>query len=112
MVRNLARGLFQAAVFIALCVALAALPASAQSPNTENYFYTPSGSGVHGALGMCLNAANKAVSCSDPTALSSPSTPTPNINTGALITHTAASVGVNGADQSNLSGNGIVLVVN
>jgi hypothetical protein len=40
-----------------------ALPAMAQSPNTENYFYTPSGSGVNGAVGMCLNASNKAVPC-------------------------------------------------
>lgn len=99
-------------LLVCVALALSALPALAQSPNTENYFYTPSGSGVNGAVGMCLNASSKAVSCTDPTALPSTATPTPNLNTGALITHTAASAGVNGADQSNLSGNAITIVVN
>lgn len=60
-----------ATVVAALLVAVAA--AFAQSPNTENYFYTPSGSGVNGAVGMCLNASSKAVPCSDPSALARPS---------------------------------------
>lgn len=35
-----------------------------------------------------------------------------NTDTGALITHTAASVGVNGADQTNGGGHGINVVIN
>ena len=35
----------------------------------------------------------------------------PNTDTGALITHTAASAGVNGSDQINNSANGITLVI-
>lgn len=37
--------------------------------------------------------------------------PTPNSDTAALITHTAASAGVNGADQTNASGRSINLVI-
>jgi hypothetical protein len=47
-----------------MLLTLLALPAYAQSPNTDTYFYTPGGGGVNGALGMCLNTSNKAVPCS------------------------------------------------
>lgn len=35
-----------------------------------------------------------------------------NINTAALITHTAASAGVSGADQTNLNARGLLLGIN
>lgn len=35
----------------------------------DTYFPTPGGGGVNGAVGMCLNASNQAVPCTDPTAL-------------------------------------------
>lgn len=43
-----------------VCVAfvLVAMPATAQ-----NFWTTPGGSGVNGAVGMCLNASNQAVPC-------------------------------------------------
>ena len=51
--------------------------------------------------------------------MASPTTPTTEsgiaifgpVDTGALITHTAASAGVNGADQTNINGRGIKVVV-
>jgi hypothetical protein len=46
--------------------------AHAQSPNTDTYFYTPGGGGVNGSLGMCLNASQKAVPCSNAGVLGSP----------------------------------------
>lgn len=46
---------------------LGPLPAMAQT-----YWLTPGGSGVNGAVGMCVNASNLAVSCSDASALASP----------------------------------------
>lgn len=48
-------------------LSLFAVPAMAQTSWT-----TPGGSTVNGAVGMCLSASNKAVPCSDPTALASP----------------------------------------
>lgn len=58
-------------IILALCLLLLpALPAMAQ--NTDTYFGTPGGGGVNGSVGMCLNAASKAVPCSDPSALASP----------------------------------------
>lgn len=53
-------------------VGLSGMPATAQSPNTDTYFVTPGGSGVNGALGMCLNSSNKAVPCSASGVLPSP----------------------------------------
>jgi hypothetical protein len=48
-----------------LILGLALLPAGAfAQSNTDTYFYTPGGGGVNGAVGMCLNSANKAVPCS------------------------------------------------
>jgi hypothetical protein len=60
----------------ALLLSLAIDPALAQ--NTDTYFQTPGGSGVAGSgIGMCLTTTNpltaKAVPCSDPRALPSPS---------------------------------------
>ncbi len=52
-------------------LSLGAMPALAQSPNTDTYFYTPGGGGVNGAIGMCLNTSLKAVPCTDPTSLPS-----------------------------------------
>ena len=49
---------------VAALLLLLAFPARAQSPNSDTYFYTPGGSGVNGAIGMCLNTSNKAVPCS------------------------------------------------
>jgi hypothetical protein len=66
-----------------LCFALwslGALPALAQSPNTDTYFYTPGGGGVNGALGMCLNASNKAVPCSAANVVPGPSSITDGTN--------------------------------
>lgn len=40
-----------------------------------------------------------------------PSLPVANSDTAALITHAAASAGVNGADQDNLSARGLKLVI-
>lgn len=40
-----------------------------------------------------------------------PETPVQNFDTGALITHSAASAGVNGSDQVNNSSRGINLVI-
>lgn len=34
-----------------------------------------------------------------------------NVETGALITHTAASAGVNGADQTNYNGRGVKVII-
>lgn len=48
-------------------LSLVALPAQAQTSWT-----TPGGSTVNGAIGLCLTATNKAVPCSDPSALASP----------------------------------------
>jgi len=64
--------------FIAL--SLVALPALAQSPNTDTYFYTPGGCGVNGALGMCLNGSNKAVPCSSTGVVPGPTTITDGTN--------------------------------
>lgn len=47
-------------------------------------------------------------------ALSGAASPLPtgnNIDTAELITHSAASAGVNGADQNNISGKGLKLVI-
>ncbi len=51
--------------------------------------------------------------------MASPNTPTTEsglpifgpVDTGALITHTAASAGVNGTDQTNINGRGIKIVI-
>jgi hypothetical protein len=51
------------ALIVAGCL-LAGLMTSALAQNTDTYFYTPGGSGVNGAVGMCLNSSNKAVPCS------------------------------------------------
>lgn len=67
MIRTLAAALF--AVLLVLC------PAQAQ--NTDTYFYTPNGGGVNGAMGMCLNAQNKAVPCSAANVAPSPVTDVP-----------------------------------
>lgn len=56
---------------LALAIVLPA-KAFAQSPNSDTYFYTPGGGGVNGALGMCLNTANKAVPCSAPNVVPTP----------------------------------------
>jgi hypothetical protein len=47
-----------------LLVAGLGAPASAQT-----YWLTPGGSGVNGAVGMCLNVLKQAIPCSDPGAL-------------------------------------------
>jgi hypothetical protein len=81
---------------------LLALPALAQSPNTDTYFYTPGGGGVNGSMGMCLNAANKAVPCNAAGALPTPVTGTFSATlsgftpggTFATLTATAASASV------------------
>lgn len=74
----------------------AVLPARSQSPNTDTYFYTPGGGGVNGALGMCLNNANKAVPCNVPGVLPSPVTLPPlpsNSTTGVAATSVTAASG-------------------
>jgi hypothetical protein len=86
---------------------LQALPALAQSPNTDTYFYTPGGGGVNGALGMCLNASNKAVPCNAANVLPSPVTVGPfpsNTATGAAATPiTASATGSTGAISATLA---------
>lgn len=52
---------------VALALCIPALPALAQTNWT-----TPGGANASGAVGMCLNASNLAVPCSDPTAVASP----------------------------------------
>lgn len=72
------------------------LPALAQSPNTDTYFYTPGGGGVNGALGMCLNTSNKAVPCSAAGVVPSPVTLSPypaNAATGVSATPITAASG-------------------
>lgn len=44
----------------ALCAMLAAAPVPALA---QTYWYTPGGSGVNGAVGMCLNGSGQAVPC-------------------------------------------------
>lgn len=75
---------------------LGSLPALAQSPNTDTYFYTPGGGGVNGALGMCLNSSNKAVPCSAAGVVPSPVTLPPypaNVTTGVVATPVTANSG-------------------
>lgn len=70
--------------------------AFAQSPNTDTYFYTPGGSGVNGAVGMCLNTSNKAVPCSAANVLPSPISIGPyptNTMTGVAATPITANSG-------------------
>lgn len=92
---------FQAVFALMLAAALALAPAAAET------YTTPGGTGVNPSLGMCVNGSSQAVPCSSSAALPS----TRNVDTGALITLTAASSGVNSADQTNLSGRGINLVI-
>ncbi len=49
----------------------------ASAAEAQTYWYTPGGSGVNGSVGMCLNASNQAVPCSDPSAVPSPVTSAP-----------------------------------
>lgn len=86
------------ALFVASAAMLVAsgTRAVAQSPNTENYFYTPGGSGVNGAVGMCLNTANKAVPCSAANVQPSPVSFTPypvNSTTAVAATPITATSG-------------------
>lgn len=60
----------RAALLAASVMVFAISPAAAQ--NSDTYFGTPGGGGVNGAVGMCLDASNKARPCSDPLALPSP----------------------------------------
>jgi len=89
-------------------LSLAALPALAQSPNTDTYFYTPGGGGVNGALGMCLNTSNKAVPCSAANVVPSPVTFPPypaNTSTGVVATPiTGNATGSTGAVVGTLAG--------
>ncbi len=81
--------------------ALAALFAeqvSAQSPNTDTYFYTPNGGGVNGALGMCLNTSNKAVPCSAANVSPSPTSITDGTN--GPVTVKPASTPATNADKA------------
>lgn len=82
---------------LALVILLVVLfPAQAQSPNSDTYFYTPGGSGVNGAVGMCLNGSNKAVPCSAAGVVPSPVTLPPypaNQTTGVLATPITANSG-------------------
>lgn len=55
-----------------LALLLAFFACSPSPADAQNFWTTPGGSGVNGAVGMCLTAANKAVPCSDPSALPSP----------------------------------------
>jgi hypothetical protein len=74
----------------------ASLPAMAQSPNTDTYFYTPGGGGVNGGLGMCLNSSNKAVPCNaagvPPSPVSLPPFPS-NATTGVAANPVTATSG-------------------
>jgi len=83
-------------LFACILLSLAALPAQAQSPNTDTYFYTPNNGGVNGALGMCLNTSNKAVPCSAagvvPSPVSFPPYPS-NTTTGVAATPITAASG-------------------
>lgn len=87
---------------------LLSMPAQAQSPNTDTYFYTPGGGGVNGALGMCLNAANKAVPCNAAGVQPSPVTLPPypaNATTGVVATPvTASATGTTNATTATLAG--------
>lgn len=80
----------------------------AQSPNTDTYFYTPGGSGVNGAIGMCLNAQNKAVPCSSAGVLPSPVAVAPypfNAATGVSASPVAGNAtGSTGAVVGTLAG--------
>lgn len=93
---------------VTMWLQFAALPALAQSPNTENYFYTPGGSGVNGAVGMCLNTSNKAVPCNAanvaPSPVSQTAYPT-NPTTGVIATPISGNAaGTTGAVVGTLAG--------
>lgn len=86
----------KALLSIVALVLMLACPAFAQSPNTDTYFYTPGGGGVNGAIGMCLNAQNKAVPCNAAGVLPSPVTLPPypaNPVTGVAATPVTANSG-------------------
>jgi hypothetical protein len=68
---HMMRNVFRLLIGVML-LAGAVLPAAAQSPNTDTYFYTPGGGGVNGSVGMCLNTSSKAVPCSAPNVTPSP----------------------------------------
>lgn len=90
---------------IALVIVLIAglSPAMPQS-NTDTYFYTPGGGGVNGAVGMCLNASNKAVPCNASGVLPSPvSGASPSFPSGATPI-TASAVGTTAATTATLAG--------
>lgn len=91
-----------------LLLAILIAPLFCVAAAAQTAFTTPGGSIVSGGLGMCLNGSGQAVPCSASGALATPN----NIDTGALITLTAASAGVNGTDQINNTGRGINVVIN
>jgi len=94
-----------------LCCAVLALGWSAAAhaqANTDTYFYTPGGGGVNGAVGMCLNASNKAVPCSAAGVQPSPTSIGPypsNLTTGVAATPvTASATGTTAATTATLPG--------
>lgn len=95
-----------ARLLVSVALSLSALPALAQSPNTDTYFYTPGGGGVNGAVGMCLNTSNKAVPCSatnvQPSPVSLPSYPVNPATAVAATPVTASATGTTGAVSATL----------
>jgi len=95
------RALMRIAAVLSL---LLSQPALAQ--NSDTYFGTPGGGGVNGALGMCLNASNKAVPCSSVNVAPNPVSLTPypiNPTTAVLATPvTASGTGTTGAVSATL----------
>jgi hypothetical protein len=85
-----------------MCAGLS-LPALAQSPNSDTYFYTPGGGGVNGALGMCLNGSSKAVPCNAAGVLPSPmSGASPQFPSGSTVV-TASAIGTTAATTATLA---------
>lgn len=92
----------------ACCLVATSIAALAQSPNSDTYFYTPGGGGVNGAVGMCLNTANKAVPCSAAGVVPTPVTVPPfpvNSTTGVAANPvTNSATGTTAATTATLPG--------
>lgn len=76
--------------------ALLLLVGAAVAQNTDTYFLTPGGGGVNGAVGMCMNTANKAVPCSAVNVVPSPVSVPPypsNLTTGVVAAPITAASG-------------------
>lgn len=85
-------------------LAFAALLYCAPPAVAQNFWTTPGGSGVNGAVGMCLNASNQAVPCNASGVLPSPvSGASPAFPSGA-VPITASATGTTAATTATLAG--------